>query len=132
MVVLPILFTISIMCVSPAYLKYISTFIRCVTLISLSMIQKTNDNIHNSQKVVSYPGPESVVLILLIARDIMIWISSIPSKFIFLMCRNIYILKVSFWSFGTACISCLCVLLCEISLWKSVCREDKTKYLFIS
>ena len=68
-----------------------------------------------SNFLLSYPSSESVVLILLISRNIMFWVSSIPAEFIFFMCWYVYILKISSRRFGWAPISCFSKLL--LFLW---------------
>jgi hypothetical protein len=50
-------------------------------------------NLYFYEKISNYPGPELVLLVLLVSGDEVIWISAIPPELVLLRTRNVYVLE---------------------------------------
>ena len=62
----------------------------------------------------TYPGSKPVIFVLFVSRYKMIWVPSVPPKFVFLMSWHIYVLKIATRRFWSRSIPSFCKLL----LWK--------------
>ena len=139
MIILPILLSISVMCVSPSYLKHLITINGIIGSPNETRLLSFNMFISFSSILISYPSSESVVFVLFISRYVVFWVSFIPPELIFFMCWYIYILKKPSRGFrGWCSISCFCKrlwkwlllaitlrkLLLSVTLGKGVCCKD--------
>ena len=86
MVVFIVVFSIPTIVISPSNLKMVAN---CLALNLINFMH-------------SYPCSEPVVFALLISRDVVLGVTSIPSELIFFVCWNIHILKVTVWLLSVA------------------------------
>ena len=69
----------------------------------------------------AYPGSKPVIFVLFVSRYKMIWVPSVPPKFVFLMSWNIYILKIPTRRFCRRSIPSFCeLLLCKWLLFLKI------------
>ena len=114
MIILPILLTVSVMCISPSYLKlWKLNSVQIYRKLSFSDIIWYNAMFLGKIKN-TYPGSKPVIFVLFVSRYKMIWVPSVPPKFVFLMSWHIYVLKIATRRFWSRSIPSFCKLL----LWK--------------